>query len=583
MKHTEMSLILMTLFAPVLFSCGQIDEYPIFEDMPFALVTADDGMSATISADIDNSERTISFLFVNTVLLDEVTVEFQLNPGYRMVAPADEVCTMDLSSPAEVTVRSEAYGEMTYSISATADIPLTGAEMTFRGGTVEAEVDHSGKTVTFRIEGIHTSEYPSILLADAVPVFKLSEGYTADEVRDSWDLVSGEELTVRKGSAVYTYTVKAEIDYEPVEDYLSDFDIHKGVNLSYWMVVDGDDREWLGYVTPEQFPLWKELGFDHFRVPVSEDVLFNEDGSFHTLAVDKLHELFSWCSQNGFRAILDMHELMPREGTDSYREEDLYDPAYADFRSHFVEMWGRIAEEFSRHDNRYVAYELLNEPHDGTDDASAWSSLQDELLSAIRSHDPERVVFIPSMGWQDYNYIKFASVNAEDDPNVMVSFHYYLPMLFSHYRMLAWQDYQGSIQYPGLVIPSQQDADTWPQYAYFHQITYNAGRIAGEMSAAAEAGANVGLRVHCGEFGCSKNVPEDMRMAWFTDMISAMESAGIPWTLWESLGGGFGFVDEDGHGGNRINCELLEILTGKRLSQEEADAILEKYGLRTWE
>ena len=103
MKHTEMSLILMTLFAPVLFSCGQIDEYPIFEDMPFALVTADDGMSATISADIDNSERTISFLFVNTVLLDEVTVEFQLNPGYRMVAPADEVCTMDLSSPAEVT------------------------------------------------------------------------------------------------------------------------------------------------------------------------------------------------------------------------------------------------------------------------------------------------------------------------------------------------------------------------------------------------------------------------------------------------------------------------------------------------
>ena len=582
MKHTEMSLILMTLFAPVLFSCGQIDEYPIFEDMPFALVTADDGMSATISADIDNSERTISFLFVNTVLLDEVTVEFQLNPGYRMVAPADEVCTMDLSSPAEVTVRSEAYGEMTYSISATADIPLTGAEMTFRGGTVEAEVDHSGKTVTFRIEGIHTSEYPSILLADAVPVFKLSEGYTADEVRDSWDLVSGEELTVRKGPAVYTYTVKAEIDYEPVEDYLSDFDIHKGVNLSYWMVVDGDDREWLGYVTPEQFPLWKELGFDHFRVPVSEDVLFNEDGSFHTLAVDKLHELFSWCSQNGFRAILDMHELMPREGTDSYREEDLYDPAYADFRSHFVEMWGRIAEEFSRHDNRYVAYELLNEPHDGTDDASAWSSLQDELLSAIRSHDPERVVFIPSMGWQDYNYIKFASVNAEDDPNVMVSFHYYLPMLFSHYKMLAWQDYQGSIQYPGLVIPTREDADRWPQYAYFHQITYNASRIAGEMKAAAEAGNNVELKVHCGEFGCSKNVPEEMRMTWFADMISAMDAAGIPWTLWESLGGGFGFVDEDGHGGNRINCELLEILTGKRLSQEEADAILEKYGLTTW-
>ena len=124
----------------------------------------------------------------------------------------------------------------------------------------------------------------------------------------------------------------------------------------------------------------------------------------------------------------------------------------------FCEIWRNIAEHYSD-EPVILGYELLNEPHDGTDDASAWSSLQDELLSAIRSHDPERVVFIPSMGWQDYNYIKFASVNAEDDPNVMVSFHYYLPMLFSHYRMLAWQDYQGSIQYPGLV--------TCMGYSYF--------------------------------------------------------------------------------------------------------------------
>lgn len=573
----------MTAIAPLLFACVQSDEYPIFEDNPFALVTADDGLSRTISADVDNTERTISFLFTDASFLGEVTVEFQLNPGYRMVSPSSEICTMDLSSPAEVTVRSEEYGRMTYTISASADMPLTGAEINFRGETVLAEIDQAERTVTFRIGGIRTSEYPSILLEDVVPSFTVTEGYSVNDVTDGWDLVQGEELTVSKGAAVCTYTVKAEIEYEPVEDYLSGFDIHRGVNLSYWMVVDGDDREWLGYVTPEQFPLWKELGFDHFRVPVSEKVLFNEDGSFHALAVDKLHELFSWCEQNGFYAILDMHELLPREGTGSYREEELYDPAYSGFRRHFVEMWGKIAGEFCSHDRRYVAYELLNEPHDGTDDASAWQSLQNELLSAIRSHDPERVVFIPSMGWQDYNYIRFSSVEAEDDPNVLVSFHYYLPMLFSHYKMLAWQDYQGSIQYPGLVIPSQQDADTWPQYAYFHQITYNAGRIAGEMSAAAEAGANVGLRVHCGEFGCSKNVPEDMRMAWFTDMISAMEAAGIPWTLWESLGGGFGFVDEDGHGGNRINCALLKILTGKDLAQEEADAILEKYDLRTWE
>ena len=131
------------------------------------------------------------------------------------------------------------------------------------------------------------------------------------------------------------------------------------------------------------------------------------------------------------------------------------------------------------------------------------------------------------MGWQDYNYIKYARV-AEEDPNAVVSFHYYLPMLLSHYKMLAWVGYQGAVQYPGVVIPTQSDADKYPQYASFHKTTYNADRIMGEMSNAASDGRNAGLAVHCGEFGCSKNVAEAMRLAWFTDMVAAMEANNIP-------------------------------------------------------
>ena len=97
---------------------------------------------------------------------------------------------------------------------------------------------------------------------------------------------------------------------------------------------------------------------------------------------------------------------------------------------------------------------------------------------------------------------------------------------------------------------------------------------------AAADGRNIGRKVHCGEFGCSKNVPETMRLQWFADLVSALEENEVPWTLWECLDGGFGFIDmEDGI--YRINCPLLRILTGKELDEAGAKALLAKYGFKT--
>ena len=76
------------------------------------------------------------------------------------------------------------------------------------------------------------------------------------------------------------------------------------------------------------------------------------------------------------------------------------------------------------------------------------------------------------------------------------------------------------------------------------------------------------------------NVAEAMRLAWFTDMVAAMEANNIPWTLWECLDGGFGFVDME-YGIYRINCPLLKVLTGKELTDAEAKALLQKYGFKT--
>lgn len=552
----------------------------VFADKPFALITADDGLKTSISAVIDDQEQTIELTFSKDNDLSAVELTFQLNPGFSMVLPESTEAVVDLTEPKTVTV-SSGKGTRSYLMTALNDVPVLSASFLFRGEEVNAIINNEDRSITFPIRSIYASEYPNQLLASIPLSIIMPEGYKITQPREVYNLVGEEKIIISKGRNNYTYQLIADIHSIAVQNRLTDFQYKRGVNLSYWMVVDGSDRDWLGYIDPKAFPLWKELGFDHFRVPVKESVLFNEDGSFHSLAINKLHELFTWCEQNDMYAILDMHELSPRPGQTSYREEELFDPAYPEFRKNFVDKWAKVSSEFKNHSKKYLAYELLNEPHDGTQDANAWNKLQEELLTAIRTQEPERIVFTPSMGWQDYNYIKYARI-AEKDPNVVISFHYYLPMLFSHYKMLAWIGYQGSIQYPGLVIPSKADADAYPKYASFHATNYNAGRIMGEMANAAGDGRNLDRTVHCGEFGCSKNVPNEMRMQWFSDMVAAMEGNNIPWTLWESLGGGFGFVDEDGMGGNRINCRLLKILTGKNLTDSEAKAILEKYGFKTY-
>ncbi len=570
--------ILLTFSVPLFTFCGEESEPNPFADRPFALVTATDGDRTSISAEVDDSNRTIAFLFSKQTDLTAVRVNFQLNPGYTMVTPDQSVATLNLSQEQSVVIRSSA-GEVSYRIVATNDTPVLSATLLFRKQTIHAVIDNESRTITFPIDRlIYSSEYPSELLAAVALDLTLGEGFKLTKERTTFDLVGGESIALYKGRNTYTYQLAAAIDYLPVTNHLAQFNYRRGVNLTYWMTED--DRNWLEAITPEMFPLWKELGFDHYRVPVWEFCLYDKtSGAANEKAFRKLHELFTWCEQNGMYAILDMHEL------GNYDEKKMYDLANPEYRNHFVELWRKLATEFKDHDRNHLAFELLNEPGDGTQDGSAWNKLQKEVMTAIREQDPERIVFVPAMDYQNYNYIKYAQF-AEQDPNVVVSYHYYLPMLLSHYKSLAWKDYQGAIQYPGTVIPTKADADKYPKFASFYTTTYNADRIMGEMGNAASDGRNIGHAIHCGEFGCSKNVPESMRLQWFADMVAALEANGIPWTLWECLGGGFGFVDEDWGFSDgthhRINCPLLKILTGKEMNEAEAKDFLEKYGFKTY-
>ena len=68
-----------------LSSCNKEDPNLVFDEKPFALVTTYDGNRNTVSAQIDDIQKTIVFEFTKSADLTHAKVNFQLNPGYAMV------------------------------------------------------------------------------------------------------------------------------------------------------------------------------------------------------------------------------------------------------------------------------------------------------------------------------------------------------------------------------------------------------------------------------------------------------------------------------------------------------------------
>ena len=147
--------LLCAVFAAGCSEQADLDE--VFANRPFALVTAPDGDRTTISAEIDDSERSIALTFHKLQNLTEVALTFQLNPGYAMVSPSQTEATLDLTQPCTVRVRSGS-GELSYALTARNETPPLAASCTFRDERVGALVDPETPTIRIPIRCIFSSE-----------------------------------------------------------------------------------------------------------------------------------------------------------------------------------------------------------------------------------------------------------------------------------------------------------------------------------------------------------------------------------------------------------------------------------------
>ncbi len=333
-------------------------------------------------------------------------------------------------------------------------------------------------------------------------------------------------------------------------------DITRGTNIGGWLSQSKRrGRERREFFTRDDAESLAGLGFDHLRIPVDEEQLWDESDRPDEEAFGLLESALEWCAGLDLRAVVDLHILRSHHFNNPAR------PLWTDAacQERFCDCWRELSRRLGSRPLDAVAYELLNEAV--ADDPEDWNGVALKVMAAIRELEPERVIVL---GSNYYNCVETfdALTIPEDDPKLILTFHFYLPFLVTHHQA-RWTPigfHKGPVHYPGVSVEEKDAAGfTDEQRAAIaeHNGLFDRARLDAFLAQPLAARDRTGLPLYCGEFGCLNTVPRADRLNWFRDFMSVLRERDISWANW-SHRGGFGFAD----GERNVDREIAEILLG---------------------
>src|SRR5271157_259658 len=292
--------------------------------------------------------------------------------------------------------------------------------------------------------------------------------------------------------------------------------LKRGINASEWFAQVYDKR---GY-TPEHFQAWttaedialiKSMGFDHVRLSVNPQPMFNarEPNKIPAEYLGYLDAAVKMILDHGLAVVIDLHPESDFKGR--LAKDD-------DFVERFAGYWRALAEHYSTWDADRVFLEILNEPE--FTDRYRWLGVQVKLAAAIREGAPSHTMIAAGARWSDDDELVFQE--PVRDPNVIYNFHFYEPHIFTHQGSIwgtyYWHWLRG-VRYPSTAESAERvaalvpdEVERLPVIRYGHEH-WDAARIESEMQ----------------------------RAAGLHDVRTALERNGIGWAMWD-YSGSFGVV-----------------------------------------
>ena len=336
-----------------------------------------------------------------------------------------------------------------------------------------------------------------------------------------------------------------------------------GVNLSHWygQSFEGYGEDHLSsYFTDDDARLIKQMGFDHVRLTVDEQIPFtDEPGELNVERLDKFDERVQMLLDAGLNVIVDLHP------SDEFKEA-LHDDEKLEA---LATNWGAWAERLSEFDPERVMLEIMNEPS-RTWPTAEWVVAQARVLNAMRTGAPQHTILVTSGNWSQAELL--VQIRPYSDRNVVYTLHWYEPHLFTH-QSAEWAG-EACMGIAGLAFPVKPDnaasvtdktTQSGSQSAkdlqwQIEQGWLTMGHLEKQLDAVVEWQRRHNVPVYVGEFGVYKKAaPEADRYEWYRVFREAFEARGWGWATWD-YAGGFAMTDNTERGQRTPDEKMREAL-----------------------
>lgn len=353
---------------------------------------------------------------------------------------------------------------------------------------------------------------------------------------------------------------------------VNNFRIKRGTNISHWLSQSeqrGEARRL--HIQEDDFARLEELGFDFVRIPIDEEQFWDEQGKQLPEAWGLLNNALDWARKHNLRAIVDLHIIRAHYFNAVNESDKAANTLFTSEKSQegLLNLWRQLSAFLKNRSCDWVAYEFMNEPV--ADEHEQWNKLVAKVHKALRALEPQRTLVIGSNRWQGHETMKYLKV-PEGDKNIILSFHYYNPMILTHYG--AWwsplcKAYKGKVNYPGVLV-SKEDYEAAPdaikpELKQYTEQVWDINKIREQFKDAIEAAKKYDLQLFCGEWGVYEPVDRELAYNWYRDMLTVFDEFNIAWTTW-CYDADFGFWDQQHH--TYKDRPLVELLmSGKKLGE----------------
>ena len=310
----------------------------------------------------------------------------------------------------------------------------------------------------------------------------------------------------------------------------------RGVNLTKWLQAPSARQVQFSKFGRQDLLQIRSLGADVVRLPINLHAMTSGPPAYEVdpLLYVFLDQIVGWAHELGLHLILDNHTFDPAERTSPQIGEIL------------IPVWTQLAAHFAANPAE-LYYEVLNEPHGIAD--PTWNEIQAQVIEAIRAVDQRHTIIIGPANWNSYRNL--AQMPVYDDPNLIYTFHFYDPFLFTH-QGASWTDPSMG---PLAGVPFPYDPARMPalpavlrgSWVGNAMGTYDQegtiARVQESIDMAARFRDERGVLLFCGEFGTHMpNSDASDRVLWYEVVRRHLEARGIAWTIWDYQGG-FGLFE----------------------------------------